>query len=146
MCLSGTAAKVIGTDYSDMFGIGIGLDFNNPGGAKMPFNATAANVVGFSFNITGVPAGVTVSVELPIPATDPSGDSWALGVSSDGDYTIDLTATALKPSFTMAMEPPFDATQVESIQFHIATNTAAAIAIPDATKLCVSNFAAVVKM
>jgi hypothetical protein len=52
MCLSGTAAKVIGTDYSDMFGIGIGLDFNNPGGAKMPFNATAANVVGFSFNIT----------------------------------------------------------------------------------------------
>jgi hypothetical protein len=146
MCLSGTAAKVIGTDYSDMFGIGIGLDFNNPGGAKMPYNATAANVVGFSFQITGIPAGVTVSVELPIPATDPSGDSWALGVSSDGNYTIDLTSTALKPSFTMAMEPPFDATQVESIQFHIATNTAAAIAIPDSTRLCVSNFAAVVKM
>jgi hypothetical protein len=150
MCLSGTAAKVIGTDYSDMFGIGIGLDLNNVGGAKMPFNATAANVVGFSFHIAGIPTGVTVSVELPIPATDPSGDSWARTVSSDGDYTIELSTTAsagaLKPSFTMAMEPAFDATQIESIQFHIPTNTAAATTIPDSAQLCVSNFAALVKM
>ncbi len=148
MCLSGTAAKVLGTDYSDMFGIGIGLDLNNAGGAKMPFNATAAMVVGFSFHIAGIPAGVSVSVELPVPATDPSGDSWHVVVSSNGDYTIDWSASpqSLTPSFTMAMEPPFDATQVESVQFHIATNTAAAITIPDASPLCVSNFAAVVKM
>jgi hypothetical protein len=148
MCLSGTAAKVIGADYSDMFGIGIGLDLNNAGGAKMPYNATMNNVVGFSFHVAGIPAGVTVNVELPIPATDPSGDSWSMPLTSDGDFIVNLSTTsvpALKPSFTMAMEPAFDATQVESIQFHIATNTAAAITIPDSTKLCVSNFAAVVK-
>jgi len=115
----------------------------------MPYNATMNNVVGFSFHIVGIPAGVTVNVELPIPATDPSGDSWSMPVTSDGDVTIKLSTTsapALKPSFSMAMQPPFDATQVESIQFHIATNTAAAITIPDSTKLCVSNLAAVVKV
>jgi hypothetical protein len=148
MCLSGTAAKVLGTDYSDMFGIGIGLDLNNAGGMKMPFNATMANVVGFSFNIAGIPAGVSVSVELPIPATDPSGDSWHVVVSSNGNYTIDWAASpqSLTPSFTMAMEPAFDPTQIESIQFHIATNTAAAITLPGSPQMCVSNFAAVVKM
>jgi hypothetical protein len=148
MCLSGTAAKVIGTDYSNMFGIGIGLDFNNAGGAKMPYNAPMNNVIGFSFHIAGIPAGVTVNVELPTPATDPSGDSWSMPVTGNGDVTVYLRTTpvpALKPSFTMAMQPAFDAAQVESIQFHIATNTTAAISIPDSTKLCVSNFAAVVK-
>jgi|HubBroStandDraft_1064217.scaffolds.fasta_scaffold03290_4 hypothetical protein len=148
MCLSGTAAKVIGTDYSNMFGIGIGLDLNNVGGTKMPYNATTNGVTAFSFNITGIPAGVSVNVELPIPATDPSGDSWSMAVTADGDYTINLTTSGvqgLKPSFTMAMEPAFDPTQIESVQFHIATNIAAAITIPDSTRLCVSNFAAVVK-
>jgi hypothetical protein len=148
MCLSGTAAKVIGTDYSNMFGIGIGLDLNNVGGTKMPYNATANNVIAFSFHIAGIPAGVSVNVELPIPATDPSGDAWSTAATTDGDYTVSLTtsgAQGLKPSFTMAMEPAFDPTQIESIQFHIATNTAAATTIPDSTRLCVSNFAAVVK-
>lgn len=148
MCLSGIAAKVLGTDYSNMFGIGIGLDLNNVGGTKMPYNATANGVTAFSFHVAGIPAGVSVNVELPIPATDPSGDSWSTPATADGDYTISLTtsgAQGLKPSFTMAMEPAFDPTQIESIQFHIATNTAAAITIPDATRLCVSNFAAVVK-
>ena len=150
MCLSGTAAKVVASDYSNMFGIGIGLDFNNQGGVKMPYNATANKVVGFSFKIAGIPTGASVRVELPIPATDASGDAWAMTVNSDGAYTLDLTTAAsdphpLKPSFTSTgTQPAFDATKVESIQFHVPTNTSAAITIPDSNRLCVSDFQAIV--
>jgi hypothetical protein len=150
MCLSGTAAKVLASDYSNMFGIGIGLDLNNQGGVKMPYNATANKVTGFSFKIAGVPTGASVRVELPIPATDSSGDAWALTVMADGAYTVDLTTAAgnthaLKPSFTpTGTQPAFDATKIESIQFHVPTNTSAAITIPDSTRLCVSDFQAIV--
>jgi hypothetical protein len=150
MCLSGTAAKVLASDYTNMFGIGIGLDFNNQGGVKMTYNATMNHVTGFSFTIAGVPSGGSVRVELPIPATDPSGDSWAFTVMKDGSYTIDLSTAAgdthgLKPSFTpTGMQPAFDATKIESIQFHVPTNTSAAITIPDSTRLCVSNLQAIV--
>jgi hypothetical protein len=151
MCLSGTAAKVLASDYSNMFGIGIGLDFNNQGGVKMPYNATMNHVIAFSFNVAGIPKGASVRVELPIPATDAAGaDSWAQTVTTDGAYRVDLSTAAgdthgLKPAFTSTMtQPPFDATKIESIQFHVPTNTSAAITIPDSTRLCVSNFQAIV--
>jgi hypothetical protein len=152
MCLSGTAAKVIASDYTNIFGIGIGLDFNNQGGVKMPYDATSNHVTGFSFNLSGIPTGATLRVELPIPATDKSGDAWAISASADGAYTVDLTTAsgdlhALKPSFTPAMgttEPAFDATMIESIQFHVVTNTTAAVTIPDSMRLCVSNLQAIV--
>lgn len=147
MCLSGTAAKVLGSDYTNMFGIGIGLDFNNQGGVKMPYNATANKVTGFSFNLTGVPSS-GVRIELPIPATDSSGDAWAFTAMKDGPVQIDLTTMtsdshALKESFmpTSGTEPPFDATKVESIQFHVPTNINAAVTV---TMMCVSNFQAIV--
>ncbi len=151
MCLSGTAAKVVGSDYTNIFGIGIGLDFNNQGGVKMPWNATQNHVVGFSFKIAGIPTGGSVRVELPIPATDASGsDSWSSTVMANGSYTVDLTSSAsdthgLKPAFTpTGTQPPFDATKIESIQFHVPTNTSAALTIPASAPLCVSDFAAVV--
>jgi hypothetical protein len=151
MCIAGTAAKVTGGDYSNIFGVGIGLDFNNQGGVKMPYDATSNGVVGFSFHIAGIPAGASVRVELPIPATAASGDAWSITASTDGDYIADLTtatsdAHALKPSFTATgTQPAFDATMVQSIQFHIPTNVTAAITIPSSTMLCVSNFEAIVK-
>ncbi len=153
MCLSGTAAKVLGSDYSNMFGIGIGLDLNNQAGVKMPYNATMNNVVGFSFHIAGIPSGAAVRVEIPIPATDASGDAWSITAAADGDYTFDLNTLAsdahsLKPSFTPpagTKQPAFDATMVKSIQFHIPTSTTAAVTIPDSARLCVSNLQAIVK-
>jgi hypothetical protein len=151
MCIAGTAAKVVGGDYSNIFGIGIGLDFNNQGGVKMPYSATANKVTGFSFHISGIPTGASVRVELPIPATAASGDAWSITALADGDYIADLTTVAsdphpLKPSFTSTgTQPPFDATMVQSIQFHIPTNVTAAITIPMSTMLCVSNFQAIVK-
>jgi hypothetical protein len=149
MCLSGTAAKVVGGDYSNIFGIGLGLDFDNQGGDKMPYDATTHDVIGFTFHIDGIPTGATVRVEFPEAATNASGDSWAILASTSKDYQADLTtatsdANALKPSFTMTgTQPAFDPTTVQSIQFHIPTNTTAAVTVAN---LCVSNLQAIVKM
>jgi hypothetical protein len=152
MCLTGTAAKVInrGTspDYSDIFGIGIGLDFNNMGGTKLAWDAQAAHVTGFSFDITGVPAG-GIRVEFPtVQTVNGFQDSYAIIVTSDGQYQADLTTMngdphRLMPSFvppTGMREPAFDPTQLLSIQFHVPTNTTAAIPVP---MMCVSNLAAI---
>jgi hypothetical protein len=157
MCLSGTGAKVIGAppDYSNIFGIGIGLDFNNQNGVKGVWNATMNHVVGFTFHLTGLtglPSGA-VRVEFPTTQTDAMGsDSWAITPGKgDGDYTVALTGTAgvpnhLSPGFPFSgtgMEPAFDPTMMKSIQVHVATNTSAAIPV---TNLCISNLTAVVGM
>jgi hypothetical protein len=150
MCLSGTAARVLGADYSNMFGIGIGLDFNNPSGVRMPYDATAHKVTGFSFTVSGIPAGASVRVELPIPATDATGDAWSFTILADGAYTVDLSTApgdphGLRPAFApTGTQPPFDATQVESFQFHVPTNPAAATMIPASSPLCVSALQAIV--
>jgi hypothetical protein len=157
MCLSGTAAKVVaclpadtactGMDYSNMFGIGIGLDFNNQLSVKMPYDAPTNKVTGFSFTITGVPAG-GVSVELPTTDTAAMGeDSYHITVPKDGAYTADLTVGAttgeLSPAFKLSTgtEPTFNASHLLSIQFHVVTSTTAAIPV---TNMCVSNMTAIV--
>jgi hypothetical protein len=149
MCLSGTAAKVIagegGTDYSNIFGIGIGLDLNNMGGTKGTYNTTMAKIAGFEFTVAGLPTG-TVRVEFPTPATDPSGDAWSYTLTGDGDTTVMLTAGTggqLIPSFNMTGQPAFDATMVESIQFHVVTSTSGAVMV---NNFCISNLAAIVCM
>jgi hypothetical protein len=155
MCLSGSAAKVIGTppDYSNIFGIGIGLDFNNVMGAKMPWDSTGAKtmstkVIGFSFTITGFPTGAVVRVEFPTPLTDPTGDSYQLTISHDGTYRADLTTMVSDPNYLkLGFNAPadagmlrWDATQVESIQFHVVTDTTASHPVMN---FCVSNLTAI---
>ena len=150
MCLTGTAAKVLGTpaDYTNMFGIGIGLDFNNMGGTKAAWAATTNHVKAFSFHLTGVPS-TGIRVEFPTSDTEAKGqDSYAITAMTDGDYTADLDTTAgdlhkLGLSFSPAPtgQPAFNANNLVSIQFHVATNTTAAI---DVANLCVSNLTAIV--
>jgi hypothetical protein len=158
MCLSGTAAKVLAcvagvtgcttSDYSNMFGIGIGLDFNNVGGVKMAYDATMNKVTGFSFTVSGVPTG-GIRVELPTTDTTTTGsDSYAINVTSAGSYTVDLKSgtpspPSLAPSFTPSgfTEPAFNAANLLSIQFHVPTNTSADVVVSD---LCVSNLTAIV--
>jgi hypothetical protein len=147
MCLTGTAAQVIGTppDYSNMFGIGIGLDLNNSGGTKLPYNAQQNKVVGFAFDITGLPSPGTIRVEFPIPGTDTSGDAYSETVAAGATHMqILFTDKSFGPSFTPptgTTEPAFDPTQVESIQFHVVTNTSAATTV---TNFCINNLAAIV--
>jgi hypothetical protein len=151
MCLSGSAAKVIGTpaDYSNIFGIGIGFDFNNVGGVKSAYDATTNHVKAFSFHLTGVPSS-GVRVEFPTTDTAAMGqDSYAITAMTDGDYTANLDTTAgdlhkLSLSFSPAPtgQPAFNASHLLSIQVHVATNTTAAISVPN---LCISNLQAIVQ-
>jgi hypothetical protein len=151
MCLSGTAAKVLGTapnyDYSNMFGIGMGLDFNNMGGTKAAWPATTNHVKAFTFHLTGVPK-TGIHVEFPTTDTTAMGqDSYAVTAMTDGDYTADLDTTAgdlhkLGPAFAApAGQPAFNANNLLSVQFHVFTNTTAAISVAN---LCVSNLTAIV--
>lgn len=149
MCLSGTAAQVIGTppDYSNIFGIGIGLDFANPSGTPGTWDATTNHVTGFQFTVAGLPA-TTVRVEVNEPATDVSGDAWSYTLTGNGQATVQLAsgsgAGQLSPAFTPAMgttQPPFDPTKLESIQFHVVTNTTSSTMVSD---FCISNLAAIV--
>jgi hypothetical protein len=148
MCLSGTAAQIIGTppDYSNIFGIGIGLDFNNAGGTKEPYDANAHHVVGFRFTVSGLPAApATVRVEFPFPGTDASGDAYAETVApGTTEMTVLWSDATFGPSFTPPMgstEPQFDPSKVESIQFHVVTDAQASIPVTD---LCVTNLVALV--
>jgi hypothetical protein len=148
MCLSGTAAQIVGTppDYSNIFGIGLGLDFNNMGGTKEPYDAAGHKVVGVRFTISGLPASPgIVRVELPFPGTDASGDAYSEIVApGTTQMTIKWTDPAFGPSFPPPQgttEPTFDPSKVESIQFHVVTVTSAAIPV---TNLCVSGLAALV--
>jgi hypothetical protein len=140
MCLSGTAAQVIGTppDYSNIFGIGMGLDLSNPSGMPAPYDAKGAGITAFTFTVSGLPSGM-VRVEFTNPKTDPSGDSWAYVLSSNGDTRVDLTKLSM--SFPMSGVAPFDPSQIEAIQFHVATAPSAAVPV---TAFCISNLAVTV--
>jgi hypothetical protein len=136
MCLSGVGAKVLacnpgvtgcsGSDYGDIWGIGIGLSLNeqSDSATQMPYDTTANHVTGFAF------------------------EAYAALVTGDGHYQVDLTTSPTDPcrvSDTIypppAGQPTFDPTMVTNIQFHVPTNTTAAIAVTD---MCVSNLTAII--
>jgi hypothetical protein len=151
MCLSGTAAQILGTppDYSGIYGIGIGLDFNNTAGTAEPYNATMNNVTSLTFTVAGFPTGGTVRAEFQEPATNVAPeDAWSYTITGDGDVTINLAsgsgAGQLAVSFmvpTGDTEPPFDPTSILAIQFHVVPNTKAPTPV---SNFCISNLAAVV--
>jgi hypothetical protein len=152
MCLSGVAAQVpaVGAtfDYSDVFGIGIGLDFNNPHGTVMPYDAS--KITALTFTVSGLPTdpGTRVNIEFQEPATDVApNDAWAYQILANGPTTVDLTAGVggqLSPAFatpTGDVQPAFDPTMLEGIQFHVVTNTGNPIHV---TAFCISDLVAVV--
>ena len=157
MCLSGTAAAVMAPsgsatpDYSAIWGVGIGFDFNNAGtgdagtsagkGKKLPWNATAYGVTGFRFDIVGVPVGGNLRVEFPFmgqmtsdaPYWEGAGNNLS-PITSDGTYSFrwtDVTGPMDVPN-----PPMFDPTMIISTQFHVVSNTTGPIGI---SNMCVSN-------
>jgi len=155
MCTSGTVAKVIpmsgGTtpDYAAIWGAGIGLDLNNPGardggaGEKLPWDATAHNITGFSFHIDTPPTGGQLRVEFPTAAaigtTDVDAAYWEGAsnnlspIKSGGDYAVSFAEVGGPMYLTAPM--PFDKTKILSIRFHVVANASTTIPF----SYCISN-------
>jgi hypothetical protein len=165
MCLTGIAAKVIandaGIDYSDIFGIGIGLDFNNVGGVKGPYDATLDHVIGVQFTISAdSPFPPTLRVEFPTEETVdggpmPTGDSYDISPTAAGTYQVLWSQFAGAPTVGaggdlsypptvdggIAAQPAFDPKAILSIQFHVATQVSGAVPV---NNLCISDLSAIV--
>lgn len=146
MCTKGTAAKVVGMvampaspDYSKIWGAGIGLDLNNPGGAvgKSALDATAAGLKGIRFDLDVKPlAGLRVEVE----ATDTNGteagnDYWGATASYGPSPVTTGTNTVTWDKFVGPKGHVFNPTMLRGIQFHVPASTTAA----GAYEFCISN-------
>jgi hypothetical protein len=151
MCTMGTAAKIINLttaampDYNNIWGAGIGLDLNNGGGdagaMKLPYNATMNGVVGMAFDIDAVPlAGLRV--EFPTKtATNAAfwgGDQMLSPVKAGHN---EIMWTKVTGPFYDTVAPPFDATTILSIQFHVPTSTTASATY----NFCISNLSAILQ-
>jgi len=140
MCTEGTVAVIDMAD-SAIRGAGIGFDFNNPGsadggtGEKLPWDAAAHDITGFSFTIDTLPVGGQMRVEFPTSAapgtTDIDAAYWGgetMNLSpfnKAGTYSFQFTDVGGPSSLTGAM--PFDKTRILSMHFHVVANDASAI-------------------
>jgi hypothetical protein len=163
MCTDGTAALVLmkggADDYTDLWGAGIGLDLNNPGGdagVKGYYDASAYKGVSFTFTATTLPAG-DMRVNFPFmgqhgtdsPYWDGGGDGPMTSSPLTGtpanpqNVTIhwaDVGGPAYLKGQTPSIDPamyPFKPSAVQAIQFQVFTNNKTVT--PYA--FCVSNLA-----
>ena len=135
-------AQAIDAAGSASGGAGIGFDFNNPraadgggAGGKLPWDATAHNVTGFQFDIDTPPVGGQMRIEFPtstaLGTTDVNASYW-------GGATANLSPFSKGGTFkfhwndvggpsNLTPPPPFDATKILSMQFHVVSNTTAAV-------------------
>jgi hypothetical protein len=150
MCTMGTVAKIInivgGTtlDYNNVWGAGIGLDLNNGGGdagaMKLPYDATAAHVIGVAFDIDVVPAA-NMRVEFPTK-TATNAAFWD-GLKMISPVQVghnEVLWTKVTGPFYDNAPPPFDPTSIYSIQFHVLTSGTSA----GTYNFCISNLSAIV--
>jgi hypothetical protein len=149
MCTSGMVNKVIDIvgmtgmpDYSNIWGAGIGIDLNSPGGGapKALYDATAHHVTGISFDIDMVPAP-KLRVEVatkPTDGTDAGNNFWGAS-SSYPPSPVDATKTnvVMWADFKGPKDATLkvDETMIESIQFHVPTVVSAAAPY----SFCISN-------
>lgn len=153
MCLTGTAAVVMNSNYSAIWGVGLGFDFNNAGtgdagatagnGNKLPWDATTQKVTGFKFTVANVPTGGNMRVEFPFTEQYMTDAPYWMGaannlspITEDGTYSFKWTDVTGPMYLTSPTPPTFDPTMIISAQFHVVTNTNGPIAI---NNLCVSD-------
>jgi hypothetical protein len=144
MCTTGTAAKVLNDsggnpDYSNMWGSGIALDFNNPGGdAGVKGTYDLSNYTGIAFVFTGsvIPMG-KIRVNFPFTGEHGQDSPYYKGATIDNSMLTNNQQVTVKwadvggPLYlTQQMPPttppPFDKTKAQSIQWQVFTNTTAA--------------------
>jgi hypothetical protein len=163
MCTAGTAALVLtkggADDYPDLWGGGIGLDFNNPGGdagVKGYYDASKYTGVSFTFAAMTLPTGY-MRVNFPFmgqhakdsPYWDGGGDGPMASSPLTGTpanpqkvtiHWADVGGPAYLKTQTPAIDPamyPFNPSAVQAIQFQVFTNNKTVT--PYA--FCVSNLA-----
>jgi hypothetical protein len=143
-CLSGTAAPVIGNpdggmlDYSDIYGIGLSLPFNHTS-QQMTYDAKENCVVGFQFDVEGVPPG-GFRVQFRGPGFQEANYGTAF---SDGGSDLRVWLGTISLLF-MSSPPPgqFDATKLWTINFAIPSVVGSSVPVND---FCVSNLQAIVQ-
>ena len=151
MCTNGTTAKVLDMNDAAIWGAGIGFDLNNAGthdggtGAKMPWDATAHDVTGFSFHIDSPPVGGQMRIEFPtsVAGTTNSNAAYWGGATAElspftkgGDYSFHFNDVGGPMDQPAAM--PFDKTKILSMQFHVVANTSSIVPF----SYCISNVSA----
>jgi hypothetical protein len=148
LCTTGMVAPVSGTppDFGNIFGAGIGLDLNNPGGAnsvKGTFAATTKGVTGISFSIDVPP---TAGLRVEFPTTDTDGTTsgaayWGATATFPNSNVVSGVNTIHWADVkvpTTATTPTFVPNNLESIQFHVpAAGTSATAPVP--YSFCISN-------
>jgi hypothetical protein len=133
LCTAGTVEAVLNLngspDYSNMWGAGIGLDFNNAGGNKLPFDATAAGVKGVSFKIDVAPV-VGMRVEFPDAVTNNKSAAYWEATTSYGPSPVMAGVNTILwdkvKSPSVVDVPPLDPSKLMGIQFHVVSGTAGA--------------------
>lgn len=163
-CTHGTAAVVLmGSngmpDYSDMWGAGISLDLNNPGGdagVKMDWNGSS--YAGVAFDITpgadtslgGIPS-TAMRVNFPFTGEHGTDSPYYLGdtrtnsnLPAKGGHVVIHWSDIGGPMYLAGQgvtAPKFDVTKVQSIQLQVFTNTTTATPY----NFCISNLAVLTK-
>jgi hypothetical protein len=170
-CIQGSAAVVAnivdggtGPDYSNIFGIGLGINLNTMGTMIAAYNANTATtkpIVGFQFSITGAAAvtaeGASIRVAVPQvgqPTSDEYFNNGSTPVDTDGQYQFLWVAstTSTVPALSIGMTPggytapttqtasTFDPTKIQAIQFDIVSSTTIDGQAPTPTGgVCISN-------
>ena len=158
MCTNGTAAKILNKsgasvpDYSDLFGAGIGLDFNNPGGdagVKGDKDLSAYSGIEFDFSGTLIPNNA-MRVNFPFTGEHNGQDSpYWMGATNDSSplkagHIVVKWSDVGGPKYLSGQTPvvnpadyPFDKTKVQSIQFQVFTVTSSSTPY----NFCVANLA-----
>lgn len=163
-CTHGTATVVLmGTngmyDYSDMWGAGISLDLNNPGGdagVKMDWNGS--NYAGVAFDIApgadtslgGIPS-TAMRVNFPFTGEHGTDSPYYLGdmrtnsnLPAKGGHVVIHWSDVAGPMYLASQgitAPKFDVTKIQSIQLQVFTNTTTATPY----NFCISNLAVLTK-
>jgi hypothetical protein len=164
-CTSGVAAKVLNgangmPDYSDMWGGGMGMDLNNPGGdagVKMDWNGSA--YAGMAFDISpgagasGAAGIASSSMRVNFPFTGEHGtdspySQGALKSNSalpiNGDHVRIMWTDVGGPMYlgSSGVTPPaFDPTKIQSIQWQVFTGTSSTTPY----NFCISNLSVIKK-
>lgn len=137
MCTSGATATVnTEAEFSMKWGAGIALDLNNSGGEmgmKMPYDAAANGVRGFTFTLSGMAPGLRVN--FPTPAT--STDSHFKAPAGTGQITV-LFSEAQQGSW-VTNKSDLDQSQILAIQFQIPSVMGMAVNFD----FCIENLAPV---